>query len=147
MLFVIAISSTHLLDRLHTQYQHCISWAIDCVLCVSSEDQCSHILSWWTLILFADDSLTVDNLTKVMEMGNADKIIEMWKELDQSLVKMITRNLSTTKEKIRACVDLYLNCHPHDIQPSWKGIASALYEHGEMAAAREAKSFLQQNGE
>ena len=97
--------------------------------------------------MFADDSLTVDNLTKVMGMGNADKIMEMWKHLGESFVKMITGNLSTTKEKIRACVDLYLNCCPHDIQPSWKDITSKLYEHGEMAAAREAKSFLQQNGE
>ena len=97
--------------------------------------------------MFADDSLTVDNVTKVMEMGNADKILEMWKESGESLVKMVTRNLSTTKEKIRACVDLYLNCCPDDIQPSWEDIASGLYDRGEMAAAREAKSFLQQNGE
>ena len=104
--------------------------------------------------MFADDSLTVDNLTKVMEMGNAYKIMEMWKYLDESLVKMhvpkslmkmITGNPSTTKEEIRECVDLYLNCSPYE--PSWKDIASALYDRGEMAAAREAKTFLQQNGE
>ena len=95
--------------------------------------------------MFADDSLTVDNVTKVMEMGNADKILEMWKELGESLVKMITGNLSTTKEKTRACVDLYLNCYPRD--PSWEDIASRLYDRGEVAAAKEAKSFLQQNGE
>ena len=94
--------------------------------------------------MFADDSLTVDNVTKVMEMGNADKIPEMWKESGESLVKMITGNLSTTKEKTRACVDLYLNCHP---DPSWETITLGLYKRGEMAAAREAKSFLQQNGE
>ena len=94
--------------------------------------------------MFADDSLTVDNVTKVMEKGNADKILEMWKDLGESLVKMVTRNLSTTKEKTRACVDLYLNCSP---EPSWKAITSALYQCGEMAAAKEAKSFLQQNGE
>ena len=97
--------------------------------------------------MFTDDSLTVDNVTKVMEMGNTDKILEMWKESDGSLVKMIPGNLSTTKEKIRACVDLYLNSCRDDIQPSWKDIASGLYERGEMAAAKGAKSFLQQNGE
>ena len=96
--------------------------------------------------MFADDSLTVDNVIKVMEMVTADKIIKVWKRLDvpESLVKMITGNLSTTKEKTRACVDLYLNCHP---KPSWKDITSALYQCGELAAAKEAKSFLQQNGE
>ena len=95
--------------------------------------------------MFADDSLTVDNLTKVMEMVTADKIIEVWGRLDfpESLVTMITGNLSTTKEKTQACVDLYLNCHP---DPSWKAITSRLYLHGEMAAAREAKPFHHQNG-
>ena len=96
--------------------------------------------------MFADDSLTVDNVTKVMEMVTADRIKEVWEELcvPESLVEMITRNLSTTKEKTRACVDIYLNCSPY--KPSWKAIASALYERGEMAAAREAKPFHHQNG-
>ena len=75
--------------------------------------------------LFADDSLTVDNVTKVMEMVTADWIKEVWQRLDvpESLVKMITRKLSL-KEKTRACVDLYLNCYPYG--PSWNAITSAL---------------------
>ena len=95
--------------------------------------------------MFADDSLTVDNVIKVMEMVTADKIMKVWKRLDvaESLVKMITGNLSSTKEKTRACVDLYLNCHP---KSSWNDITSVLYKHGEMAAAREAKPFHHQNG-
>ena len=95
--------------------------------------------------MFADDSLTVDNVTKVMEMVTADRIMEVWKELGvpESLVKMITGNLSTTKEKTRACVDLY-NCSPYG--PSWERITSALYWCNEMAAAREAKTFYHQNG-
>ena len=96
--------------------------------------------------MFADDSLTVDNVTKVMEMVTADRIMEVWGRLDvpESLVKMITGNLSTTKEKARACVDLYLNCSPDE--PSWKDITLALYDRGEVAAAREAKPFHHQNG-
>ena len=95
--------------------------------------------------MFADDSLTVDNVTKVMEMVTADRIMEVWNWLwvPESLVKMITGNLSTTKEKTRACVDLYLNCHP---ESAWETITSALYECGEIAAAREAKTFHHQNG-
>ena len=102
----------------------------------------------WALILFADDSLTVDNVTKVMEMVTADRIMDVWEELcvPESLVEMITGNLSTTKEKTRACVDLYLNCSPYDPDPSWKAIASALHLCGEMSAAREAKPFHHQNG-
>ena len=96
--------------------------------------------------MFADDSLTVDNVTKVMEMVTTDRIMKVWERLDvpESLVKMITRNLSTTKEKTRACVDLYLNCSPY--KPSWIKITSALYGCDEMAAAREAKTFYHQNG-
>ena len=96
--------------------------------------------------MFADDSLTVDNVTKVMEMVTADRIMNVWERLHvpESLVKMITGNLSTTKEKTRACVDLYLNCSPYE--PSWKDIVSELYMCDEMAAAREAKPFHHQNG-
>ena len=96
--------------------------------------------------LFTDVSLTVDNVTKVMEMVPADRIMTVWKDLGvpESLVKMKTENLSTTNEKTRAYVDLYLNCY-HG--PSWKHITEALYWCEEMAAAREAKSFYDQNGE
>ena len=96
--------------------------------------------------MFADDSLTVDNVTKVMEMVTADRIMRVWDWLDvpEKLVKMITRNLSTTKEKTRACVDLYLNCSADEL--SWKRITLALYWCDEMAAAREAKPFHHQNG-
>ena len=96
--------------------------------------------------MFADASLTVDNVTKVMEMVTADRIMEVWEELGvpESLVKMISGKLSTTKEKTRACVDLYLNYYTH--VPSWKGVISGLYECEEMAAAREAKPFHHQNG-
>ena len=115
---------------------------------ISSENQCCHILSWWTFILFTDVSLTVDNVTKVMEMVPADRIMRVWKILNvpESLLKMKTENLSITKEKTRACVDLYLNCYL-DKRPSWKHITEALYYFEEMAAAREAKPFYHQNGE
>ena len=96
--------------------------------------------------MFADDSLTVDNVTKVMEMVTADRIMEVWGRLrvQESLVKMINGNLTTTEEKIRACVDLYLNCSPYE--PSWERVTSELYMCDEMVAAREAKPFQHQNG-
>ena len=81
-----------------------------------------------------------------MEMVPADRVTEVWRELGvpESLVEMISGNLSTTKEKTRACVDLYLNCSPHG--RLWSRITSALYYGGEMAAAREAKPFYHQTG-
>ena len=95
--------------------------------------------------MFADASLTVDNVTKVMEMVTADGVMKVWGGLcfSESLVKMICGKLSTTKEKMRACVDLYVNCYP---DPSWVGIIGELYYHEELAAAREAKPLYHQNG-
>ena len=101
------------------------------------------------VVLFADKSLTVDSVTKVMEMVPADRLAEAWEQLGvpKVLVEIMSEKFSTTKDKTRACVDLYL-CNP-DREPSWGDISCALYKYGEMAAAREAKSFLDhdQNGE
>ena len=96
--------------------------------------------------MFVDASLTVDNVTKVMEMVPADRMMKVWGGLGvpESLVEMISGNLSTTKEKTRACVDLYLNCCPRE--PSWICITNALYDCGEMAVAREVKPFYHQTG-
>lgn len=96
--------------------------------------------------MFADASLTVDSVTKVMDMITADRIVEVWGEIGvpESLVKMICGNLLTTGEKTRACVDLYLNCYP--LVPLWKDVNSALYYCEEMAAAREAKPYCHLNG-
>ena len=98
--------------------------------------------------LISDVSLTVDSVTKVMEMVPADKVMKVWGWLGvpESLVEKISRKFSTTKEKTRGCVDLYLNCYPND-ELSWWDITGALYTCGEMAAAREAKSFYHQYGE
>ena len=89
--------------------------------------------------------MTVDNVTKVMEVVPADRMTKVWEVLGvpKSLVEMISGNLSTTKEKTRVYVDLYLNYYH---EPSWRRITSELYYCGEMAAAREAKLFYHQNG-
>ena len=91
--------------------------------------------------MFTDASLTVDNVSKVMELvSSADKIMEVLKELDVPET-MIS---GTTKEETRACVDLYLNCHPREA--SWMEITRILYNFNEMTAARAAKLFYPQNG-
>ena len=83
-----------------------------------------------------------------MEMVPADRMMKVWGLLNvpESLVEKISRKFSTTKEKARGCVDLYLICYPND-GLSWWDITEALYICGEMAAAREAKSFYHQYGE
>ena len=99
--------------------------------------------------MFADTSLTFDNVIMVMETVPADRVVKVVEGLGvpESLVKKISRKLSTAKDKTRACVDLYL-CNP-DRNPSWINITYTLYKYGEMAAARKAKSFMdvRDNGE
>ena len=84
-----------------------------------------------------------------METVPADRVVQVWTDLGvpESLVEKKCGKFSTAKDKTRACVDLYL-CNP-DHDPSWRDITSTLYKHGEMAAARKAKSFmdLHENGE
>ena len=97
------------------------------------------------ILFFTDDSLTVDNVTKVLEMVTDDMIKNVWDWLGvpDSLVEMITRNLSTKKQKTRACVVLYLNYCPEN---SWQKMANTLYILGEMAAAGEARTFFYEKG-
>ena len=91
--------------------------------------------------MFTDASLTVDNVSKVMELvSSADKIMKVLKVLGVPKTMIST----TTKEETRACVDLYLNCHPDEA--SWMKITEALYDYDEMTAARAAKLFYPQNG-
>ena len=92
--------------------------------------------------MFTDASLTIDNLIKVMELVSADRFMEVL-GVPESMVTMISGHLSTTKEKTRACVDLYLNCHP---DASWERITGALFNCRELTAAREAKRFCHQSG-
>lgn len=106
----------------------------------------NYLLKYSCFNPFAVISLTVDNVTKVMELVAADKIMLIWERLNipESLVKYVTKTFSTMKEQIRACVDLYVNCFPDE--PSWITIASGLYSCDEMVAAREAKPFYYHNG-
>ena len=92
--------------------------------------------------MYADTSLTADNVGKVMELVAADNMTKIWGKVEP-LVEMIGGQLLTTKEKTEVCVDLYVNC---SVSPSWRYITDALYYCGEMAAARKAKSFYHQYG-
>ena len=91
-----------------------------------------------------DSTMTVDNVTQIF-----NKIGDKWKELmsDQmsgldipdSLLKEIQRRYSTDTEKIHACADYYVNCHP---EASWKDATRRLYNGRELILARESKSFM-----
>ena len=90
--------------------------------------------------LFPDPTLTVDDVTKVMDKIEGDKW-EVMLELGVpvSLLEEIKRRYSTDSEKSRACADYYVHVHP---DASWRDLTEALYAVEEFTAARESKSFM-----
>ena len=103
--------------------------------------------------MFAEPTLTIDNLVGVMEKVTSDKKRRKevwWKVLrwglftpDSYLDEVYTK-YTTEKEQTNVLVDVYINSRPDS---SWHSLVLILYYEGEVAAAKEAKSFLQQNGE
>ena len=73
-----------------------------------------------------------------------DKRREVWVEvLGVSAVEEIYSSHSSEEEKLHSCTDTYVTCKPYS---SWEHLVQWLYDCGEMAAAKEAKAFLQQKG-
>ena len=101
----------------------------------------------------ADPTLTLDNFIGVIEKVTSDKERrrEVWEEVlawqgdtPDSYLDEVDTNYSTEKEKTNVLADVYINSRPDS---SWEHLVRTLYDAGELAAAREAKSFLQQNSE
>ena len=98
--------------------------------------------------MFADPTLTVDNLVRVMEKVTSDKRRKVWEEVLEcntpySYLDEVYTKYTTDKEKTHALADVYINIRP---ESSWQHLVETLYDESELAAAKEAKSFLQQNG-
>ena len=89
--------------------------------------------------------LTAGNVTRTMEKVTEDKRRRVWeKVLSKGAVEQIYSSHSSEEEKLRSCADIYVTCKPDS---SWEKLVQRLYyEFGEMAAAKEAKGFLQQKG-
>ena len=68
----------------------------------------------------------------------------MWENvLGGRAVVEIYSSHSSEEEKLHSCADTYVTCKPDS---SWEHLVQELYDYGEMAAAKEAKAFLQQEG-
>ena len=73
-----------------------------------------------------------------------DKRREVWEILlGGRAVEEIYSSHSSEDERLHSCADTYATCKPDS---SWEHLVHMLYYHGEMAAAKEAKAFLQQKG-
>ena len=94
--------------------------------------------------LSPDPTLTVENVTRAMEKVTVGKRREVWEEvLGKGVVEEIYSSHSSEEEKLHSCADAYVTCKPDS---SWKELVQELYKWGGMAAAKEAKAFLQQSG-
>ena len=103
--------------------------------------------------MFAEPTLTVDNLVGVMEKVTSDKEKrkKVWREVlrweddapDSYLDEVYTK-YTTEKEQINVLADVYINSRPDS---SWHHLVKTLYKEGELAAVKEAKPFLEQNGD
>ena len=92
--------------------------------------------------------MSVANVIGVMENVAVERRKEVWSSLsivpDPELEK-IYRKYPTEEQRIHACADLYVNCHPGS---SWRDLCERLYHWAiEMTAVRKAKTFIPQNGE
>ena len=107
------------------------------------------LFSKWAT-LFADSSLTIENLVKVMDKVTSDETVrrQMWGDvlkwgIFNPISSCFDMVYSSDKEKTAALADVYVNIRP---ESSWQHLVDTVYLHGQMAAAKEAKSFLQQIG-
>ena len=100
-----------------------------------------------TKLFFAEPTLSVANLLRVIEKIPLDERRRgVWKEMlsHDSIVDEIYRKHTNSKERADTLADVYINMWPGST--SWQYVLSILYDEGELAATKEAKSFLPQNG-
>ena len=55
----------------------------------------------------------------------------------------IYQNYSSEDQRLHACADFYVNCHP---KSSWTHLCRRLFNMKEVTAARKAKTFIPQTG-
>ena len=104
------------------------------------------------IYMFSDPTLTVESLVGVMEKVTSDegRRRKVWERVLKSGYTYITPSsyldevypkYLMAKEKMYALADIYVNSRPDS---SWQHLVQILYGESEMAAAKEAKPFLQQ---
>jgi hypothetical protein len=90
-----------------------------------------------------DPTLTVDNVSHVMEKVEPKVKMQVWEDACDFLMKDKMKELCMSGKEDE-CADLYVNCSPHS---SWERIARSLYRHHQVAAIEEVRSYLPPRGE
>ena len=99
--------------------------------------------------LFADSTFTVVDVVRVMDKVTSDERWrrEVWEEVlmwdDRTPSSYLDEVYSSDKEKTPLLADVYVHVRP---KSSWEDLAKSLYSLSELAAVKEARSFLQQSG-
>ena len=134
-----------------------------------------HVYGWEVKIMIMaqispDPTLTVENVTDVMEKVTEVKRRQVWRavlryekrelsqrgpprrrrlrgqffnSIDLEILIDIYSSHSSEKEKTHACSDVYVNCHP---ESSWEHLTTLLYEKDELTAVDHARPFLPPRG-
>ena len=98
----------------------------------------------WCVLNSLDPTLTVDNVTGVMEKATDGSREKVWgKCLGADLFVDIKSKCSSEKELLHTCSDIYVNCHPVS---SWEDLACVLYQKVETTAVEEVRSYLNPRG-
>ena len=90
--------------------------------------------------VFPDPTLTVDNVTKVINKIEGGMVVVMRRlGVPESLMGEIDKTYSTDSGKSHAYADYYVHIHPDG---SWEHLTTTVYDVEEFTAARESKSFM-----
>ena len=94
----------------------------------------------------SEPTLTVENVVGVIEKVAVERRKEVWSRGDivpDLQLEKIYQKYSTEEQRVHACADIYVNCHPDS---SWTHLHQGLYGWNEMTAAKKAKTFMQRTG-
>ena len=94
----------------------------------------------------SDPTLTVENVHLVMEKVEPTVKMQVWESVTEigGVIMEIKEMYSTDSERETAYVDTYVNCDPW---ASWENLAKKLYQHQQVAAIEEVRSYLPPRGE
>ena len=128
-----------------------ITYTCSCILgmccCISPKSSLdnSNVFIVTISLLSTDPTLTVENVTQAMEMVTVDKRKQSWEVVfgKRALVEENYSSHSSEEERLQYCSKTYVTSK---VNSSWEDLVQKLYYHGELAAAKKAKTFLQQKG-
>ena len=91
-----------------------------------------------------DPTLTVDNVSHVMEKVEPKVKKQVWKDACYYAMEKMKIEELCRSGKEDECADLYVN---YNSSSSWELLARSLYRHHQVAAVEEVRSYLPPRGE